>query len=49
MLCADDDDTRIHLMGGYLGTADILDHLVDSGVQPERVHTPTQYGLATAS
>ena len=35
MLCADDDHTRIFLMGGYLGTADIVDHLTTrSGVAP---------------
>ena len=27
MLCEDDDHTRIFLLGGYLGTADIVDHL----------------------
>src|SRR6478672_2572538 len=27
MLCDEDDETRIHLLGGYLGTADIVDHL----------------------
>lgn len=48
MLCAEDDQTRIHLLGGYLGTADILDHLVGLGVRPDAVHTPAQYGLTTA-
>ena len=37
MLCADDDHTRIFLMGGYLGTADIVDHLTArSGVAARR-------------
>src|SRR5688572_18599668 len=27
MLCEDEDFTRIFLLGGYLGTADIVDHL----------------------
>ena len=48
MLCAEDDQTRIHLLGGYLGTADILDHLVALGVRADTVHTPAQYGLTTA-
>ncbi|MFE5409931.1 SIP domain-containing protein [Microbacterium sp. NPDC056569] len=48
MLCADDDETRIHLLGGYLGTADILDHLVGLGIAADAIHTPAQYGLTTA-
>jgi NADPH-dependent ferric siderophore reductase len=48
MLCADDDQTRIHLLGGYLGTADIVDHLTAMGIDAQAIHTPAQYGLATA-
>jgi hypothetical protein len=48
MLCAEEDQTRIHLLGGYLGTADIVDHLVDLGVRAESIHAPEQYGLTTA-
>jgi hypothetical protein len=48
MLCADDDQTRIHLLGGYLGTADIVDHLTGIGIDAQAIHTPAQYGLATA-
>ncbi len=49
MLCADDDHTRIFLMGGYLGTADIVDHLTTrSGVAPDTIHTPARFGLSTA-
>ena len=48
MLCAEDDETRIHLLGGYLGTADIVDHLTGMGIAPTSIHTPAQYGLATA-
>jgi hypothetical protein len=48
MLCAEDDQTRIHLLGGYLGTADIVDHLEGLGILPERIHTPAQYRLTTA-
>lgn len=45
MLCTDDDQTRIHLLGGYLGTADIVDHLVGLGIRPESIHAPERYGL----
>jgi hypothetical protein len=48
MLCAEDDETRIHLLGGYLGTADIVDHLIGMGISAQAIHTPAQYGLATA-
>lgn len=48
MLCAEDDETRIHLLGGYLGTADIVDHLTGMGIAATAIHTPAQYGLATA-
>lgn len=49
MLCAEDDHTRIYLLGGYLGTADIVDHLTARrGVAPEAIHTPERFGLATA-
>lgn len=46
MLCADDDHTRVYLLGGFLGTADIVDHLTASlGVMPDAIHTPAAYGL----
>ncbi|HWM17359.1 MAG TPA: phage tail protein [Microbacterium sp.] len=49
MLCADDDHTRIFLLGGYLGTADIVDHLTSrNGVASDAIHTPERFGLATA-
>ncbi len=49
MLCEDDDHTRVFLMGGYLGTADIVDHLTTrSGVAADAIHTPERFGLATA-
>ena len=49
MLCDEDDETRIHLLGGYLGTADIVDHLTTrNGVAPEAIHTPERFGLATS-
>nr|WP_242497851.1 SIP domain-containing protein [Microbacterium protaetiae] len=48
MLCAETDRTRIHLMGGYLGTAEIVDHLVEHhGRAPQTIHTPERFGLGT--
>ena len=47
MLCAEDDETRIHLLGGYLGTADIVDHLIGMGIAAQAIHAPEQYGLTT--
>jgi len=49
MLCDDGGSTRIHLLGGYLGTADIVDHLTSSnGIPAEAIHTPERFGLTTA-
>ncbi len=48
MLCAEDDHTTVRLLGGFLGTADIVDHLIVLGVPPTAIHTPAEYGLATA-
>lgn len=49
MLCADDDQTRVHLLGGYLGTADIFDHLTaDLRLDAGGIHTPARFGLAVA-
>ncbi|BDV30124.1 siderophore-interacting protein [Microbacterium terricola] len=49
MLCADDDHTRVFLLGGYLGTADIVDHLTGRlGIDAAGIHTPERFGL-TAS
>lgn len=49
MLCCDDDATRVILLGGYLGTAEIVDDLVSRhGVEPLAIHTPERFGLATA-
>ncbi|MFJ6653273.1 SIP domain-containing protein [Microbacterium sp. NPDC091313] len=43
------DQTRVILLGGYLGTVDIVDELVERrGVSPEAIHTPERFGLATA-
>lgn len=49
MLCAVDDETRIVLLGGYLGTADIVDHLTGRlGISADAIRTPAPYGLSTA-
>ncbi len=53
MLCEGDDTCAggigIHLLGGFLGTADIFDHLTtELGVDGAAVHTPARFGLATA-
>lgn len=52
MLCDEhtsDEATRVHLLGGYLGTADIFDHL--TGVRrmdAAAIHTPERFGLVAA-
>ncbi|MFT4219438.1 MAG: SIP domain-containing protein [Microbacterium sp.] len=51
MLCDEHDDegTRIHLLGGYLGTADIVDHLTERrGIPVARIHAPERFGLLSA-
>ncbi|MGC5169360.1 SIP domain-containing protein [Microbacterium sp. DT81.1] len=49
MLCNEEDHTRIFLLGGYLGTADIVDHLTTAcGVAADAIHTPERFGLLTA-
>lgn len=49
MLCGGDNDTRVHLLGGYLGTADIVDHLTSAlRIDADGIHTPERFGLATA-
>ncbi len=50
MLCEQDGcGTAVTLLGGFLGTADIVDHLVERrGIAADRIHTPARFGLATA-
>ena len=49
MLCVDHDHSRIFLLGGFLGTADIVDHLTTrNGVEAAAIHTPERFGLTTA-
>ncbi|MEN2737980.1 SIP domain-containing protein [Microbacterium sp. X-17] len=46
MMCADDDATQVVLLGGFLGTADILDHLTERvGAARETIHTPPRFGI----
>lgn len=48
-MCDEDDATRVFLLGGYLGTADIVDHLTERlGVARDSIHSPERFGLATA-
>ncbi len=49
MLCGAGAGTRVHLLGGFLSTADIVDHLTEAlGVDTAAIHTPARFGLATA-
>ncbi len=49
MLCDDGHGTQVHLLGGFLGTADIVDHLTEGlSVDPARIHTPERFGLTSA-
>ncbi len=45
MMCDEDDDTTVTLLGGFLGTAEIVDHLLTGGVDAERIHAPERFGL----
>ncbi|WP_424935377.1 MULTISPECIES: SIP domain-containing protein [Bacteria] len=46
MLCGEEAlPTQITLLAGYLGTADIVDHLLDRGMRPETIDAPARYGL----
>nr|WP_315269006.1 SIP domain-containing protein [Microbacterium lemovicicum] len=49
MLCGEGDATRVTLLGGYLGTGDIVDHLTGRlGMTADAIHTPERFGLTTA-
>ncbi|MCR2801632.1 siderophore-interacting protein [Microbacterium sp. zg-Y818] len=49
MLCGQEGGTRVFLLGGYLGTADIVDHLTGRiGMPADDIRTPERFGLATA-
>ena len=49
MLCDDSEGamrTEATLLGGYLSTADIVEHLTGAcGVEPTAIHAPACYGL----
>ncbi|MFT4210283.1 MAG: SIP domain-containing protein [Microbacterium sp.] len=45
MMCAEDDTTTVTLLGGFLGTAEIVDHLLARGVDAARIHAPERFGL----
>jgi len=46
MLCDDEKPTRVTLLGGYLGTADIVEHLTGSlDVPASMIHAPERFGL----
>lgn len=46
MLCDDEVETHVTLLGGYLGTADIVEHLTARlGIDPSTVHAPERFGL----
>ncbi len=49
MLCTEHaGDTKVTLLGGYLGTAEIYDHLTGVlGLTPEGIHTPDRFGLTS--
>ncbi|OAN43527.1 SIP domain-containing protein [Microbacterium sp. H83] len=46
MLCDDEFETRVTLLGGYLGTADIVEHLTgELAVRAEQIYAPERFGL----
>jgi hypothetical protein len=49
MLCDDEFDTRVTLLAGYLGTADIVDHLTEKlDVLPTQIYAPERFGLLSS-
>lgn len=46
MMCDDEIETHVTLLGGYLGTADIVEHLTSSlEISPALIHAPERFGL----
>lgn len=46
MLCGDEFETHVTLLGGYLGTADIVEHLTaELQIQPGQIYAPERFGL----
>jgi hypothetical protein len=50
VMCDDEIETHVTLLGGFLGTADIVEHLTDSlGVDSGAIAVPERFGLLPAS
>ncbi len=51
MLCGEaEDETHVTLLGGYLGTADIVEHLTErTDVSTANIHVPERFGLLPAA
>ncbi|MFE6734094.1 SIP domain-containing protein [Microbacterium sp. NPDC057650] len=48
MLCDEQVETHVTLLGGFLGTADIVEHLTDAlGMDAAAISAPESYGLLT--
>lgn len=46
MMCDDEIETHVTLLGGYLGSADIVDHLTNAlDIEPALIHAPARFGL----
>ncbi len=46
MLYDDEFETHVTLLGGYLGTADIVEHLTDRlEIEPAQIYAPERFGL----
>lgn len=46
MLIDDEFETHVTLLGGFLGTADIIEHLTSTlDVEPTQIHAPERFGL----
>lgn len=49
MMCDDEIETHVTLLGGYLGTADIVEHLTSAlEISPTLIRTPERFGLLPA-
>lgn len=50
MLCDEEHPTHVTLLGGYLGTADIVEHLTSTlGVPEQTISAPERFGLLPAA
>lgn len=50
MMCDDEIETHVTLLGGYLGTADIVEHLTGPlQISPTQIHAPERFGLLPAA